>query len=63
MQTSRRARADPPPERDTPLLTRELVYTGLTRARDSVCIWAPNADVLLDACTRTVMRSGGLNAD
>ncbi len=47
------------PERDSPLLTRELVYTGLTRARSAVEVWA-NEDILRQAIGRQVRRASGL---
>jgi exodeoxyribonuclease V alpha subunit len=50
------------PAQDSPVLTRELVYTGLTRAREDLTIWAPRKEVLLQACSRRVLRSGGLGA-
>ncbi|HQP30377.1 MAG TPA: exodeoxyribonuclease V subunit alpha [Deltaproteobacteria bacterium] len=47
------------PERDTPVLTRELVYTGITRARTRLDLWAePN--VLKTAVTRRIRRTSGL---
>jgi exodeoxyribonuclease V alpha subunit len=48
------------PERDTPVLTRELVYTGITRAKASLALLAPSTEVLLAACARRVVRSGAL---
>lgn len=48
------------PDRAAPVLTRELVYTGLTRARARLTLWVPQAPVLWQACARQVMRSGGL---
>lgn len=48
------------PDQAAPLLTRELVYTGMTRARQQLCIWAPEPSLLVTACERTVRRSGGL---
>jgi exodeoxyribonuclease V alpha subunit len=48
------------PDTPNPLLTRELVYTGMTRARQQLCIWASEPDLLAQACGRTVRRSGGL---
>ncbi len=48
------------PDTPNPLLTRELVYTGMTRARQQLCIWASEPDLLAQACSRTVRRSGGL---
>ena len=47
---------------DSPVLTRELVYTGLTRAKENLTLWAPRPEVLLQACNRRVLRSGGLGA-
>ena len=47
------------PERDYPLLTRELIYTGLTRARKTVSIWGPES-VLKAAIARKVERTSGL---
>lgn len=48
------------PERDSPVLTRELVYTGITRAKASLALLAPSTEVLLAACARRVVRSGAL---
>ena len=48
------------PDQPAPLLTRELVYTGMTRARQQLCVWAPKPDLLVQACQQTVKRSGGL---
>ena len=47
------------PEKDYPLLTRELIYTGLTRARQTVSIWG-SASVLKAAIARKIERSSGL---
>lgn len=47
------------PAQDAPVLTRELVYTGITRARTGVTIWAPR-DVLIRAISRRVQRTSGL---
>ena len=49
------------PDRSAPLLTRELIYTGMTRARSQLCVWAPAPSLLIAACERRVQRSGGLN--
>jgi exodeoxyribonuclease V alpha subunit len=49
------------PAQESPVLTRELVYTGLTRARERLTLWAPNVGILWNACARRVMRSGGLD--
>ena len=47
------------PDSDSPLLTRELVYTGVTRARATVEIWANDA-VLQTAIEKKTERSSGL---
>lgn len=48
------------PDRPAPVLTRELVYTGMTRARTRLTLWVPQTHVLWQACARQVLRSGGL---
>jgi exodeoxyribonuclease V alpha subunit len=48
------------PEKDSPLLTRELIYTGLTRARSRVEVWFQES-VLRAAVTRYVQRGSGLH--
>jgi exodeoxyribonuclease V alpha subunit len=47
------------PDTDSPLLTRELLYTALTRARQSVEIWG-SEKVLRAAIGRQVTRNSGL---
>ena len=47
------------PGEDVPVLSRELVYTAITRARERVLVWSPPA-VLEAAIGRRVERSGGL---
>jgi len=47
------------PEKDYPVLTRELVYTGITRARKSVLIWG-SEHVLKAAVSRRIKRASGL---
>jgi exodeoxyribonuclease V alpha subunit len=47
------------PDRDYALLTRELIYTGLTRAKQSVSIWGTEP-VLKAAIGRRIERSSGL---
>lgn len=47
------------PLRDAPILTRELLYTGVTRVRRSLSIWAV-APVLQLGLSRRVERSSGL---
>ena len=47
------------PPQDSELLTRELIYTALTRARQKVTVWAPRA-VLEKALNRRLERRSGL---
>lgn len=47
------------PDADTPLLTRELLYTAVTRARDRVEVWATES-VLRATIARQVSRVSGL---
>jgi exodeoxyribonuclease V alpha subunit len=47
------------PEKTSPVLTRELIYTGLTRARKKVTIWAGD-DILKAAVAARVSRRSGL---
>lgn len=47
------------PDRAYPVLTRELIYTGLTRARDRVEVWATE-EVFLEAVSRRIKRTSGL---
>jgi exodeoxyribonuclease V alpha subunit len=47
------------PAEASPVLTRELVYTGVTRARGGVALWADEA-VLRAAMTRRAERMSGL---
>jgi exodeoxyribonuclease V alpha subunit len=46
------------PDRDYPLLTRELIYTGLTRARRTVSVWGTET-VLKTAIMRKIERTSG----
>jgi exodeoxyribonuclease V alpha subunit len=48
------------PDRDAPVLTRELLYTGVTRAKSQLSWWVPNSSVLFNAVRQRVTRSGGL---
>lgn len=48
------------PAQESPVLTRELVYTGLTRAKQRLTLWVPKLGVLWNGCARRVFRSGGL---
>lgn len=47
------------PAQDSPLLTRELIYTAVTRARTKVQVLA-RAELLQQAIVRQVRREGGL---
>ena len=47
------------PNADSPVLTRELLYTGVTRARKSVEIHGPG-EVFQAAVKKTIQRSSGL---
>ena len=47
------------PDTDSPVLTRELVYTGITRAAKSLAIWGSEA-MLVRAVQRRVERTTGL---
>jgi exodeoxyribonuclease V alpha subunit len=47
------------PGNDSEALTRELVYTGLTRAKSAVEIWG-NEEVFRSAVSRRVQRTSGL---
>jgi exodeoxyribonuclease V alpha subunit len=49
------------PDEDLPLVTRELLYTGITRARTSVVLCGPRA-TLLAAGKRRALRDSGLAA-
>jgi exodeoxyribonuclease V alpha subunit len=48
------------PDQDAPLLTRELIYTAVTRARQSIHIWGAG-EVFLRAVARRTERSSGLH--
>jgi exodeoxyribonuclease V alpha subunit len=47
------------PDRDAPVLTRELLYTGITRVRETVEVWA-SEDILRQTIERKIGRSSGL---
>jgi len=47
------------PDRDIPLLTREWLYTGITRARRRVLLWGSPA-VIRSAVSRKIERRSGL---
>ncbi|PMR68921.1 exodeoxyribonuclease V subunit alpha [Halomonas heilongjiangensis] len=48
------------PDAPNPILTRELVYTGITRARDWLTLVETGRGMLDEAVTREVMRVSGL---
>jgi exodeoxyribonuclease V alpha subunit len=48
------------PDRITPVLTRELLYTGITRAKSRLTLVVPKPGVLRQAAQQQVVRSGGL---
>lgn len=52
------------PEQSSPILTRELLYTGMTRARASLVVASAGAQAVFDAAVRAqVRRASGLLAD
>jgi exodeoxyribonuclease V alpha subunit len=48
------------PDKDSQVLTRELVYTAITRARNEVALWGPES-LLRTAISRTTRRMSGLS--
>jgi exodeoxyribonuclease V alpha subunit len=46
------------PDRDSPVLTRELLYTAITRAREEVAIWAWESIFTAAVARRTERMSG-----
>jgi len=48
------------PEHIAPVLTRELLYTGITRAKQRLTLVVPQAGVLRQAAAQKILRSGGL---
>ena len=49
------------PDRMAPVLTRELLYTGITRAKQQLTLVVPQAGVLRQAAAQKILRSGGLS--
>jgi exodeoxyribonuclease V alpha subunit len=47
-------------DRIAPVLTRELLYTGITRAKARLTLVAPQPGVLRQATAAKILRSGGL---
>ncbi|OIQ64571.1 RecBCD enzyme subunit RecD [mine drainage metagenome] len=50
------------PDKITPVLTRELLYTGITRAKMQLTLVVPQAGVLRQAVAQKTLRSGGLGS-
>ena len=48
------------PDEDAPVLTRELLYTGITRARNALTLAAPQPVLLASAAGRLTRRVSGL---
>lgn len=48
------------PERDNPVLSRELIYTGITRAAKQLTLVVPNWQVLQESVSRKTVRAGSL---
>ena len=48
------------PPKATQVLTRELIYTGITRARTFFTLITPNDIVLVEAITQQTQRASGL---
>lgn len=48
------------PDRDSPVLTKELIYTGITRAKQQFTLVAATPEVVETAVLRRIERSGGL---
>ena len=51
------------PQTPNPILTRELVYTGITRARDWLTVIEAKRGILNDAVTQEVMRVSGVGTN
>lgn len=49
------------PDKIAPVLTRELLYTGITRAKRELTLVVPQAGVLRQAAASRILRSGGLS--
>lgn len=47
------------PSNDSAILTRELIYTGITRAKNKVDIWG-NEDIFVTSVSRRIDRKSGL---
>ena len=51
------------PEQLSPVLTKELVYTGITRARDDFTLIEARGGIFAEAVARRVRRVSGLDLD
>jgi exodeoxyribonuclease V alpha subunit len=51
------------PPTDSPVLTRELIYTAITRAKQQFSLYLTDWQVLSDAVQRRIVRHGGLRLD
>lgn len=51
------------PPTDSPVLTRELIYTAITRAKQQFSLYLTDWQVLSDAVQRRIIRHGGLRLD
>ena len=51
------------PDALNPVLTKELIYTGITRAKDWFSLIEPRAGVFEEAVRRKVKRLSGLMLD
>ncbi len=49
------------PEQDSPILTKELIYTGITRAKQQLIIACPNPNTLFSGTNKAINRLGGLS--
>ena len=50
------------PDTDNPVLNREWLYTGITRAREQLTLWRPSEAVWTAALARRTRRFSGLGA-
>ncbi|TXH95714.1 MAG: exodeoxyribonuclease V subunit alpha, partial [Rheinheimera sp.] len=51
------------PPTDSPVLTRELIYTAITRAKSRFSLYLTDWQVLGGAINRRIVRHGGLRLD
>ncbi len=47
------------PDQDYPVLTRELLYTGITRAKSHISIWGKE-EIIKTTILRKISRNSGL---